>query len=223
MPFKQNYNQTTKSKVPLLNLNSGFKPIKSQENNLPQKNINISEINNESNMDRNDISGGESFHQGMFVKQIEYNPEEKAKFTIKIPDNKGKSPQNISFAKKSNLIEEISQISKTEITSPNFTKKIAGKVFMPKLNLKGDRLETSKIGETPFDVRSMILNVEKKQGLKNDKLLYLLNVRVKIKIYWNFKRSESHIEENENFQNILRKEGSIPSSEEMKKQSHSMM
>ena len=41
-------NPSSKSKVPLLNLNNGLKGLNSQENNLPQKNINISEIQIES-------------------------------------------------------------------------------------------------------------------------------------------------------------------------------
>lgn len=157
-----------KSKVPLLNLNTGLKGINSQENNLPQKNINMSDINNES-LEKNEQSESGSFNRTILVKQIDYNPDEKSKYSIKMPDNKGKSPQNLSFVNKKNaIIEEPNQIQKNDMTSPNFQKKIAGKVFMPKLNLKGDnRIETSKIGETPFDIKSMIINAEKKQ--KNER------------------------------------------------------
>jgi len=168
-----NGNLSTKSKVPMLNLNVGLKGISSQENNLPQKNINISEIHNESGIDRNDLSGSGSFNKTVLVKQIEYDPEEKSKYSIKLPDNKGKSPQNMSFVKKNQVIEEINQITKNEIASPNFAKKIAGKVFIPKLNLKGEKLETSKIGETPFDIKSMIMNAEKKKSLRNEKFYFL--------------------------------------------------
>ena len=164
----QNTNPSTKSKVPLLNLSVGFKGgVNSQENNLPQKNINISEIQNESGsgLDKNE-SG--SFNRTVLVKNIDYNPEEKSKYSIKMPETKTKTQQNISFTKKPAVLEEMSQISKTEMVSPNFSKKIAGKVFMPKLNLKGDKLETSKIGETPFDLKAMIFNAEKKQ-IRNEK------------------------------------------------------
>ena len=169
--MSNNNTLSTKSKVPLLNLNVGLKGINSQENNLPQKNINISEINNESVADKNDLSGGSgSFNKTILVKQIDYNPEEKSKYLIKLPDNnKGKSPQNLSFLKKTPILDDFNQVTKPEVASPNFPKKIAGKVFMPKLNLKGDKLETSKIGETPFDLRSMIINAEKKQTLRNER------------------------------------------------------
>lgn len=155
-----------KSKVPMLNLNSGVKAVNSQENNLPQKNINISEINNES-IEKNELSESGSINRTVLVKQIDYNPDEKSKYSIKMPD-KSKSPNNISLAKKSPNFEEINQASKNDMISPNFQKKIAGKVFMPKINIKGDnRMETSKIGETPFDLKSMIINAEKRK--RNDR------------------------------------------------------
>lgn len=155
-----------KSKVPMLNLNSGLKTVNSQENNLPQKNINISDINNES-LEKNELSESGSINRTVLVKQIDYNPDEKSKYSIKMPD-KSKSPNNISLTKKPTNFEDFNQASKNDMISPNFQKKIAGKVFMPKINIKGDsKMETSKIGETPFDLKSMIMNAEKRQ--RNDR------------------------------------------------------
>lgn len=157
-------NPSSKSKVPLLNLNNGLKGLNSQENNLPQKNINISEIQNESQsvLERNDVSVNSSLNRTVLVKNVDNETEERSKFSIRMPETKGKSGQNI-FSKKPPVLEEVNPMGRPEMVSPNFSKKIAGKVFMPKLNLRGDKMETSKIGETPFDLKAMIYNAEQKQ------------------------------------------------------------
>ena len=159
-------NPSSKSKVPLLNLNNGLKGLNSQENNLPQKNINISEIQNESQsvLEKNDVSVNSSLNRTVLVKNIDNETEEKerSKFSIRMPETKGKAVQNI-FSKKPPVLEEVNPMGRPEMVSPNFSKKIAGKVFMPKLNLRGDKMETSKIGETPFDLKAMIYNAEQRQ------------------------------------------------------------